>query len=119
MKNVDKHLQLPHQITQYMDCESALKSLEKEFYKLGHTMDIDMDLVMSHKQLKENSNTLSQKKWVVGHAREKNKDCPKTVTEPEEDNSQCNVNTEDCVVNSEPPNHFLPFLGYRAMLRLH
>ena len=55
LKDADDNLQFPHGNTQYMDCESTLKSLKKEVYKAGHTMDMDMDSVMSHKQLKEKS----------------------------------------------------------------
>ena len=73
LKDVEENLKFPHQITQYMDCESALKLLQQEFYKPGHAMGTDSDLVMAHHQLKAASHHTVTEEWVMGHASEKKK----------------------------------------------
>ena len=49
-------MQVQHQTNQYIDCESALKSLRRELYKPGHMMDTDSDRIMSQHNLKSRSN---------------------------------------------------------------
>ena len=85
LKDADENLKFPHQTTQYMDCESALKSLWQELYKPGHTMGTDSDLTMAHHHLKAASCHTITEEWVMGHATEKKKDFPKEVTPLEED----------------------------------
>ena len=53
LKDADENLQFPHQIKQYMACESGLKALAKGMWKTGHTMGTGMNLLLSQKQLKE------------------------------------------------------------------
>ena len=47
------------------------------------------------------------------------KDCPEEITPMEEDNSQCDSDTEDCIVDGDDPTPFQPLPGYVAMLQLN
>jgi len=119
LKDADKKLQFPHQINQYMDYKSTLRSFKRKFFRPGHTMEIDSDLIMSHHYLKKQSKHTIIEEWVMGHARKKMKDRPKTITPLEEDNSECNSDAEDCIFDGDTPTAFQPFTSYKAMLKLN
>ena len=66
---------------------------------------------MPHHHLKANSQHTIIEEWVVGHASKKRKNCPKAITLLEEENSQCDSDAEDCIVDDEGPTPFQPFHG--------
>ena len=119
LKDADTQLKHPHQITQYMDCEAALKKLSMPIYKPGHTMVTDADIIMAHNQLKANLQHTVTEKWVMGHASDKKREQPHTITEIERANSECDSDAEHCIQDGTTPRPFRPFPGYRAMLKLN
>ena len=41
-----------------------------------------------------------------------------TITSLKRDNSECNADAKKCIQTGGPPSSFIPFPGYRAMLKL-
>ena len=106
LRVADTKLQLPHQITQYMDHKATFKLLETDIYKPGQTLGMDYNIIMSHTKLKDESKHTVTGKWAMGHVREKKKECHEAITAIEDDNSECNADTEDCVRGGVRPKTF-------------
>ena len=53
-----------------------------------------------------------------GHASEKNKHAPEIITSLQRDNSEYDANAQHRIQTGGPPSTFIPFPGYRAMLKL-
>ena len=54
----------------------------------------------------------------MGHASEKKKNVPDTITSLERDSSECDADAGHCIQTGGPPSSFIPFPSYRAMLKL-
>ena len=81
-------------------------------------MVTDANLIMARAHLKSIIPHTVTEKWVLGHASEKKKHAPETITPLERDNSECDADAEQCIQSGIPPCSFTPFPGYRAMLKL-
>ena len=82
-------------------------------------MVTDANLIMARARLTSVIPHTVTEEWVLGHASEKNKHMPETITSLERDNSECDANAEQCIQTGGPPSSFIPFPGYRAMLELN
>ena len=63
-KDIEKMLEHPHLIVQYMDCKGGLTKLEKEIYKPSHTMSTYINLILAYKKLIKDSKHTMILKWV-------------------------------------------------------
>ena len=93
-----------------MDCEAALKALARPPYKPSHNIVTDADLIMARARLTSIIPHTVTEEWVMGHASEKKKNAPETITLLERDNSECDANAEQCIQTGAPPPHSLPSL---------
>ena len=118
LQDADTILELPHSITQWMDCKAGLDKIEAPVYGPRDTMGTDMDIVMAYHALKEKSKHTVSHDWVMGHAKEKKKDKPETITDMEHVNEDCDDDANDRVEENISPEPFTPLPGYRAMLKL-
>ena len=59
------HLQTPHEITQYMDCKSALDSLKEPIAQPSQTMRTDSDLILSRTALRATCPHSIREEWVI------------------------------------------------------
>ena len=85
-----------------MDC--SLKNTNKSISTPSQTMGTDMDIVMAYHKLRDESKHTVRGEWVLGHADDKKKDKPKTITDMEIENLECDQGT-------------IP-VGFKAMLKL-
>jgi ribonuclease HI len=106
LKDAADVLTKPHHITQYMDCEAALTALALPPQKPSHNMVTDADLIMARAHLKSIIPHTVTEKWVLGHASEKKKHAPETITSLERDNSECDADAEECIQSGIPPSSF-------------
>ena len=54
----------------------------------------------------------------MGHASEKKKHAPGTITSLERNSSGCDSDTKHCIQLGGPPSTYTPYPGYRAILKL-
>ena len=69
-----------------MDCEGGLTKLDTPLHSPRHTMGTDMNLVMAYWELEKKSQYTITRKWVMGHAADKKKEKPDTMTPMEHAN---------------------------------
>ena len=81
-------------------------------------MVTDANLIVARARLKSIIPHIVTKEWVLDNASEKKKHAPETITSLERDNSECDADAEHCIQTGGPPSSFIPFPGYRAMLKL-
>ena len=65
LQDADGQLKKTHHITQYMDCETAIKALVWPSYKPGHTMVTDTNLIMARAWLKSTTQHTVIEEWVM------------------------------------------------------
>lgn len=118
LHEANRILQQPHNITQLMDCKGGLEKLDQRIVHPSQTMASDMDIVMAYQQLERQINHQVTRQWVMGHADEKKKDKPESITDLEWDNVSCNRAANEVIESGEHPRSFHPLPGYRAMLKL-
>ena len=70
-----------------------MTKLEKEIFRPVNTMSTDMDLVLVYKKLIKESKHTIVLKWVIGHADEKKKAKPLTITLIEQEHIECDEET--------------------------
>ena len=92
-----------------MDFEAALTALAQPPYKPSHNMVTNADLIMARARLKSIIPHTVTEEWVMGHANEKKKHVPETITPLEWDNSKCDADAEHCTQSGGPPSSFIPF----------
>ena len=61
------------------------------------------DFIMAHARLEIIIQHTVTVEWVMGHASEKTKNAPKTITDLERDISRCNLDIEQCIQQGGPP----------------
>jgi len=118
LEDADAILKLPHRITQRMDCKGGLDKIEAPIYTPKDTMGSDMDIVMAYKALQDQSKHTVSHEWVMGHADEKKKDKPETISPMETENIGCDKGANARVDENVKPKPFTPLPGYKAMLKL-
>ena len=105
LADANSTLSKPHNISQHMDCESALKRIKGKILKPSHTMENDMDLILAYKKLQDESIHTVRHEWVMGHADSK-KDDPKKITRIEAVNIDCDNDANDQVERNDRPPPF-------------
>ena len=82
---------------QHMDCKEAINTLAQPTYKPGQNMVTVADLLIACVQLESTTSPTFTEAWVMGSVSEKKKDDPNTITNLEHDNSECNLDAEQCI----------------------
>ena len=93
-----------------MDYEAAMKALSWPTCRPGHNMVTDADLIMARAWLESITPHTVTEAWIMGHASEKEKHDPDTITDLKRDNSKGNVDAEWCIQQGGHPSTFIPCL---------
>jgi len=108
LNDANSSLKNRHTIEQYMDNEGGLTKIAQEITTPRQMMGTDMDIVLAYNKLRESSRHTILPKWVMGHADEKKKDDPDTITAVEWENIGCDTEANARVEQDLPPNHLNP-----------